>query len=178
MVQKMLPPKAQSAGYLSRKSGVAQSTLSKWLREATSDSLSDMKNTRKKQQTKNQNHSRNQVNRVSSGKIKRRVSLEDKLQIVLEATRTNPQDLGAFLRTNGLHESDLGQYQEDVQLALSEVKEFERKESRYKKNLNKLEKELNRKDKALAEAAALLVLKKKVQAIWGEEDESIQGRNE
>jgi len=38
--------------------------------------------------------------------------------------------------------------------------------------IHQLEKELLRKDKALAETAALLVLKKKVQAIWGEEDES------
>jgi hypothetical protein len=33
-----------------------------------------------------------------------------------------------------------------------------------------LEKELRRKEKALAEVAALLVLKKKAQAIWGEDE--------
>ena len=38
--------------------------------------------------------------------------------------------------------------------------------------IKKLESELRRKDKALAETAALLVLRKKAQAIWGaEEDE-------
>jgi hypothetical protein len=40
-----------------------------------------------------------------------------------------------------------------------------------------LEKELLRKDKALAETAALLVLKKKVQEIWGDEDDNTFGRN-
>jgi transposase len=40
------------------------------------------------------------------------------------------------------------------------------------KHVNQLEKELRRKDKALAETAALLVLRKKAHAIWGEvEDE-------
>ncbi len=39
------------------------------------------------------------------------------------------------------------------------------------KRIRTLEKELNRKDKALAETAALLVLKKKVQEIWGDEDD-------
>ena len=34
-----------------------------------------------------------------------------------------------------------------------------------------LEKELKRKEKALAEAAALLVLRKKAQAIWGDPEE-------
>ncbi len=40
-----------------------------------------------------------------------------------------------------------------------------------------LEKELSRKDKALAETAALLVLKKKVQEIWGDEDDPTAGSN-
>jgi len=37
-----------------------------------------------------------------------------------------------------------------------------------RKKTRKLEKELRRKEKALAEAAALLVLQKKAQAIWGD----------
>lgn len=41
-----------------------------------------------------------------------------------------------------------------------------------------LERELRRKDKALAEAAALLVLKKKAQAIWGDEDDNTDPENE
>ena len=41
-----------------------------------------------------------------------------------------------------------------------------------KRKIKKLESELRRKEKALAETAALLVLRKKAQAIWGEaEDE-------
>jgi transposase len=179
MVDKMLPPDAESAGSLSRRSGVAQSTLSNWLRDAKSDSLSGMKNNSKKQHIEAKNHSKKQVKNISWGDKKRKVSLDDKLQIILEATSTNQQELGAFLRTHGLHESDLAQYQEDLQLALSEVKEFVRKENKYKKNLKKMERELNRKEKALAEAAALLVLKKKVQSIWGEEeDDYIQGKND
>ncbi|MEA3275332.1 MAG: hypothetical protein U9Q81_08620 [Pseudomonadota bacterium] len=43
--------------------------------------------------------------------------------------------------------------------------QVERKKSR------RLEKELKRKDKALAETAALLVLQKKAQAIWGDDGE-------
>ena len=39
------------------------------------------------------------------------------------------------------------------------------------RQIRQLERELARKDKALAETAALLVLKKKAQAIWGDEDD-------
>ena len=45
------------------------------------------------------------------------------------------------------------------------------------KRIRALEKEVNRKDKALAEAAALLVLKKKVHDIWGDEDDPTAGSN-
>ena len=38
----------------------------------------------------------------------------------------------------------------------------------------KLKRELTRKDKALAETAALLVLQKKVNAIWGRDEDSLQ----
>ena len=40
-----------------------------------------------------------------------------------------------------------------------------------KQEIKSLEKDLNRKNKALAETAALLVLQKKVNAIWGSNDE-------
>ena len=46
------------------------------------------------------------------------------------------------------------------------------------KQVRKLEQELARKEKALAEAAALLVLKKKAQSIWGDEDESTPRKKE
>lgn len=43
------------------------------------------------------------------------------------------------------------------------------------RNENKaLKKELNRKDKALAETAALLVLQKKVNEIWGSDEDDSQ----
>ncbi|EKU82763.1 hypothetical protein HMPREF9710_01992, partial [Massilia timonae CCUG 45783] len=40
-----------------------------------------------------------------------------------------------------------------------------------KKRIRQLEKDLQRKEKALAEAAALLILRKKAQAIWGDKEE-------
>jgi len=46
-------------------------------------------------------------------------------------------------------------------------------ERKWKQEAKRLEKELNRKDKALAETAALLVLKKKVQTIWGDPEEDL-----
>ena len=41
-----------------------------------------------------------------------------------------------------------------------------------KKRIKALERDLNRKEKALAEAAALLVLRKKAEAIWGDGEDA------
>ena len=62
-------------------------------------------------------------------------------------------------------EAALTGYQRDELLQQQQVSS--RKED--KRKIKKLESELRRKEKALAETAALLVLRKKAQAIWGEE---------
>jgi transposase len=46
-----------------------------------------------------------------------------------------------------------------------------RAEREQAREIRALRTELSRKEKALAEAAALLVLQKKVQALWGEDED-------
>jgi hypothetical protein len=54
----------------------------------------------------------------------------------------------------------------------NESKRLKKDLSETKKQVTQLNRELKRKEAALAETAALLVLRKKAQAIWGEpEDE-------
>ena len=53
------------------------------------------------------------------------------------------------------------------------VKPASKEETKFLKHENKkLKKEINRKDRALAETAALLVLQKKVNDIWGCDEDS------
>ena len=90
------------------------------------------------------------------------------------------EELGAYLRREGIHEAQLKQWRQAVTEALSERQAKPKTnpaEKVQKKRIRQLERELNRKEKALSEAAALLVLKKKVQAIWGDEDDDTNGRN-
>ena len=72
-----------------------------------------------------------------------------------------------FLRSRGLHDAQLQQWRDQMIIGL-EPKPLKRAET---KRIQELEKELRRKDKALAETAALLVLKKKAKEIWGDEDD-------
>lgn len=150
MVQRMCGPQAVSATALGREVGVAQATLSRWLLRAGTVGLVKKPGDKAKPRT-----------------------VEDKMRLVLEASQLEGDELGAFLRREGIHEAELAEWQRAVSEALggSGPRPTERARSEDKRRLKKLEREIARKDKALAEAAALLVLQKKVREIWGDEDD-------
>jgi transposase-like protein len=100
---------------------------------------------------------------------------DEKLAMVLEASRLSDEELGEFLRRNGLHEADLTRWRGEALAGLGNRRQ-EKPRSSDAKRIRELEKELRRKDKALAETAALLVLQKKVQAIWGDGDDDTLSR--
>jgi transposase-like protein len=95
-------------------------------------------------------------------------SLADRLQILMESHGLEEDALNALCREKGIFRHHLEQWQAAF-VAGGTVDT--RSQLRELKDMNKaLTRELNRKEKALAEAAALLVLKKKYQALWVEED--------
>lgn len=154
MVRRMIGPNRISASALAAESGVAQPTLSRWLREA--GTLPDMKNEPESPAT--------------PPPATERTPLE-KFRLLGEAHGLTGDLLGAFLRREGLHEVDLETWRAAALKALTpEPKSVgKRPKTSDQKRIAQLERDLLRKDRALAEAAALLVLSKKVQALWGEE---------
>jgi transposase-like protein len=166
MILKLTSPRGPSITELAAKAGVAESTLSRWLREATT--------VRRTMSDEQQNSGRPLRARRPED-----VSPEDKLRILREAARLDGPELGAFLRREGVHEADLERWRSTVEEAGLAALAGRRQRSAEQKRVRKLESELRRKDKALAEAAALLVLEKKVQALWGDrEDDDTSGSNE
>ncbi len=96
---------------------------------------------------------------------------EEKLAAVLEAASLSDAELGAFLRNKGLHETHLQQWREQMLDGLKPVPVQNKNIASESERIRKLQKDLRLKEKALAETAALLVLKKKAQEIWGDEDD-------
>ena len=95
-------------------------------------------------------------------------SAEQKLEALLEYEQLSEEERGKFLRGKGLHEAHVARWKKEVLEGLK-LKPFAGgKKDPQRKRIAALEKELRRKEAALAEAAALLVLKKKADAIWGE----------
>ena len=170
MIQKMTGTDAISATALSKQIDVPQVTLSKWLRMAgIGPSYAFPNNAR--EYTK--------MAKITDPKRPNDWSAEDKLKLVMEAASLDDKQLGAFLRSKGLHQTHLDQWR--LQMLDGLQNGFSKNKARKKKSdakrIRALEKEINRKDKALAETAALLVLKKKVQEIWGDEDDPTAGSN-
>ena len=98
-------------------------------------------------------------------------SSQDKFAVVMETASMNEAEIAEYCRSKGLYPEQLKRWKQAFIQGLEQVKpDTENKESR--KKIKKLEKELQRKDKALAEAAALLILQKKVQALWAEDEDS------
>ena len=102
---------------------------------------------------------------------------EEKLAVVIEAAAVSDEDLGGFLRRKGLHGAQLNEWRQQVLSGLGKRPARSSKPSVDARRVKELEKELRRKDKALAETAALLVLQKKVQAIWGDGDDDTAKKN-
>lgn len=158
MVQRMAGPERISAMALSREVNVSQSTLSRWLREGRTVVSMSKPNDKK-----------------SAGRGSR--SAEEKLRLVIEASQLSDEDLGGFLRREGLHEAELREWRSAATTALSTPSRRARKASPEARELKELKIELRRKEKALAETAALLALKKKIAEIWGDEDDDTSTRN-
>src|SRR5690349_21492497 len=155
MIEKLLAPPGRSAKALSRETGVSHQTLSRWLHDSVRDVAKGPKHSTK---TKKND----------------KWTLRDKMRVVLAAEGLSEEQLGALVRREGILLSELEAWRQ-----LGDAEDVERPLTRdEKQRLRKLEKELRRKDKALAEAAALLVLQKKLQSIRGDEDDDTKARDD
>ena len=158
MIERMAGPERITATALSRETGVSQPTLSRWVRDRSLAGMSDRTPKRRPTWT-----------------------AVEKLRVVQESSGLTDEELGAFLRREGVHASQLNEWTEVVKAAalaaLTPPKGSRAKRSPEEKKIQALEKELNRKDRALAEVTAILALKKRIQEIWGDADDDMDTRS-
>ncbi len=96
------------------------------------------------------------------------LSSEAKFAVVLESASLNEVELGEYCRRKGLYPQQIQAWRNAcLQANTSVATKVDRTELKAQaKQIKQLESELRRKEKALAEAAALLMLQKKAQALW------------
>ena len=149
-MQMMMPPNAMSVAQVSRETGVSEQTLYNW-----------------------RNRFRHEGRAVpADSKNPENWSGENKLAVVIETAALNEEQLAEYCRKKGLYAEQVMRWREAAIAGAETLRPLSAEERRElqqeRKKTRKLEKELKRKEKALAEAAALLVLQKKAQAIWGD----------
>jgi transposase len=148
-LRRILPPNNESILSVSKEIGVSTNSIYIWLKKARNDTLE-------------------KVGDVSPN----RRGPKEKLRLVLEGKGIPEDKQGEWLRGNGLHSEHLHQYEQEIRDIVEDKNEKQKDENRKLKQENKeLKRELRRKEKALAEMAALLTLKKKADAIWGDKED-------
>ena len=141
VVKKLLSRGSKTIEEFCDENNLAYSTVTKWQRQCAN--VSDVRT-----------------------KKRSKYSAEKVLQIVSETYSLNEEEFGVYLRKNGLHSSQITDWKKNIVSSISQPKvQVSRKDERDLKIIE-LEKNLKRKDAALAEASALLILQKKIQLIW------------
>ena len=148
IIAKLLPPSNASILDVAKETGIPKDTLYCWrikFRNISADQL-------------HQNQ--------PSGTF----SSEEKLTIVIETASLNETETSEYCRRKGLYPDQINGWTSIIRQSLSckpSVSKAEREAAQQQaKTIKQLQSELNRKDKALAEAAALLILEKKIQSLW------------
>ena len=103
----------------------------------------------------------------SSCKSSNQYSADDKLAVIIETATLNETELSEYCRCKGLYPVQIKSWKTSmVQGLMSEPSKVDREQNQKQvKTIQRLEKDLARKEKALAEVAALLVLQKKFQSL-------------
>lgn len=164
MVKKLLGPNPVSVSTLSEETGIHQTTLSRWMREAANvGPMSSGRNTTDD----------------SPSKRPEDWTAQEKLEAVMAAAALGEAELGAFLRKRGLHRETLDQWRLAALESLGGGTKRRRGRTDEQKRIQNLERDLRRKEKALAEAAALLVLQKKARRLlWADEGDDTDGSSD
>ena len=148
IVQKITMPGGPTIMQLSEKTGIHHTSIRNWIKIYA-------------------NH--------SSMKKSKEWSPEAKLEAIMKTFSMSENELGEFLRANGLHSTEIEEWKQDIYSAQRPVGrprlDPELVELRAKEK--ELSRDIKRKDRALAEMAARIILIKKSQLLFGvnEEDE-------
>lgn len=153
IIKRMMPPNNESVSKISKEEGISDVTLYKWRRQARAAGVATPGN----------------------GQTSDKWSSQDKFLIVMETFAMNELELAEYCRKKGLYREQIEAWksvclQANGQ-AFDQAKQLNGALKEEQKRAKQLEKELQKKEKALAEAAALLLLRKKAQAIWGDDEE-------
>ena len=154
VLKKMLPPYNLTVSEVAKDENISEATLYNWRTQA-------------KQQG---------VPVPGNKKTSEEWSAETKFAVVVETASMDESTLSEYCRSKGLYPEQVKSWKaaciQGQQSDVEQRKQAREQSKRDKQEIKTLKRELQRKEKALAETAALLVLRKKLNALWGESEDS------
>jgi transposase len=153
IINRMMAPQNESVDAIARETGLSEGTLYQWKKKAKAKGLA-----------------------VPGGQQKtERWSTQDKFSIVVETAAFSEIELAEYCRSKGLYVEEIQAWRDACMQAnggvAQQASQFQKDIRQKEKELKKMSQELRRKEAALAETAALLVLRKKANAIWGDKED-------
>ena len=153
LLRRMLPPNNESITKISREEGISEQTLRNWRDKARADGTAA----------------------PGTDAVPDDWSTQDKFLIVVETASMSEAELAEYTRKKGLYVEQIKAWRDACMNAnggvAKQAAELSKKLKESERANRQLQKELERKEKALVETAALLVLRKKADAIWGDPEE-------
>ena len=154
VLRQMMPPGNRTVSELAEETGITTVTLYAWRKQARAAGAVV----------------------PGDGKSPDGWSSQEKFRVVLESASLSETELGEYCRRKGLYVEQIREWRTACEQANASAQERSRSEQARSKAARQricgLERERKRDKAALAEAAALLLLGKKAEAIWGKgEDE-------
>lgn len=151
LIRKSLPPHNQRIADLGRESGLHVNTLYKWKRQLEAEGVIVT------------------IKKIRAGQW----STKAKLVAIIQTADMNEIERSAYCREHGLYPEQLEAWQTAFEATdLDEAPVSREAQATDRRKIQQLERELRRKEKALAETAALLTLSKKARAIWGDGEDN------
>lgn len=151
ILKKVLPPENRSAYSVAKEAGIAVVTINSWLANLRDGKLT--------------------VEQGEDDPVNER-SMKEKLDLLLEHQKIPKESEGEWLRQKGLHTEHISLFRQELTSHMANKSDEKDKRIRELEKKNKQqEKELLRKDSALAEVVAILTLKKKLDLRRGITDE-------
>jgi len=143
---------------LAKTLGISHSNLRRWIRQSKNQQLAP--------------HSLDKEQALTPMTTKEKCpqdwSLEEKLNLIIKADGLSEEAISELCRAAGAFPHHIKEWKQQI-ITGTELSKATKKQvsiTALRNEIKQLNKELNRKNKALAETAALLVLQKKVQDIW------------
>ena len=150
VLKKLLPPENQPVPTASEAEGISQGTLYNWLCQ-----IRDGGGVVPGSRTNNSEQ----------------WSAEAKLAAVLETQPLNEAERAEYCRQKGLYPEQIERWRLACLSGMSNKEPSNEPLKEARNEIKRLKRRVERKDRALAESASLLVLSKKFQALWEEEDQ-------